>query len=151
MDYSLLTVANVLDAIPDAVLVVGLDGVILTANVHCAAVLGYRPDELVGTSVDMLIPEELRVTHASQHRAYFAAEPRVRPMGGDLELRALHHNGYCIPVEISLAPVLAADGAAEMAVAVIRDMTERQELEDVLRHALRMEAVGLLAGGIAQF
>ena len=81
MDYSLLTVAHVLDAIPDAVLVVGLDGVILTANVHCEAVLGYRPDELVGTSVDMLIPEELRVTHASQHRAYFAAEPRVRPMG----------------------------------------------------------------------
>jgi hypothetical protein len=149
MDYSLLTVANVLDAIPDAVLVVGLDGVILTANVHCEAVLGYRPDELVGTSVDMLIPEEQRVTHASQHRAYFAAEPRVRPMGGDLELRALHHNGYCIPVEISLAPVLAADGAAEMAVAVIRDMTERQELEEELRQSHKMVAVGQLAGGIA--
>ena len=149
MDYSLLTVAHVLDAIPDAVLVVGLDGVILTANVHCEAVLGYRPDELVGTSVDMLIPEELRVTHASQHRAYFAAEPRVRPMGGDLELRALHHNGYCIPVEISLAPVLAADGAAEMAVAVIRDMTERQELEEKLRQSHKMDAVGQLAGGIA--
>jgi two-component system, cell cycle sensor histidine kinase and response regulator CckA len=149
MDYSLLTAAHVLDAIPDAVLVVGLDGVILTANVHCEAVLGYRPDELVGTSVDMLIPEELRVTHASQQRAYFAAEPRVRPMGGDLELRALHHHGYCIPVEISLAPVLAADGAAEMAVAVIRDMTERQELEEKLRQSQKMDAVGQLAGGIA--
>jgi two-component system cell cycle sensor histidine kinase/response regulator CckA len=149
MDHSLLTAAHVLDAIPDAVLVVGLDGVILTANVHCEAVLGYRPDELVGTSVDSLVPEELRVTHTSQHRAYFAAEPRVRPMGGDLELRALHHNGYCIPVEISLAPVLAADGAAEMAVAVIRDMTERQELEEELRQSQKMDAVGQLAGGIA--
>jgi two-component system cell cycle sensor histidine kinase/response regulator CckA len=149
MDHSLLTAAHVLDAIPDAVLVVGLDGVILTANVHCEAVLGYRPDELVGTSVDSLVPEELRVTHTSQHRAYFAAEPRVRPMGGDLELRALHHDGYCIPVEISLAPVLAADGAAEMAVAVIRDMTERQELEEELRQAQKMNAIGQLAGGIA--
>ncbi|HVC88948.1 MAG TPA: ATP-binding protein [Gaiellaceae bacterium] len=149
MDHSLLTAAHVLDAIPDAVLVVGLDGVILAANVHCEAVLGYRPDELVGTSVDMLIPEELRVPHTSQHRAYFAAAPRVRPMGGDLELRALHHNGYCIPVEISLAPVLAADGAAEMAVAVIRDMTERLELEAELRQSHKMDAVGQLAGGIA--
>jgi PAS domain S-box-containing protein len=149
MDASFRNALHVLDAIPDAVLVVAPDGVIVAANAHCEAVLGYPSEELVGTSVDRLVPEELRAIHASQHRAHFAAEPRVRPMGGELELRALHRNGYSIPVEISLAPLRDVGGSPEMAVAVIRDMTERQELEDVLRHALRMEAVGLLAGGIA--
>jgi PAS domain S-box len=143
-----LDVLDVLDAIPDAVLVIGLGGVILAANAHCERVLGYRPDELVDTNVDMLVPEELRATHASQ-RAHFAAAPRVRPMGGDLELRALHRNGYSIPVEISLAPLRDGGGVPEMAVAVIRDITERQELEEELRQGQKMEAVGLLAGGIA--
>jgi hypothetical protein len=137
-----------LDAMPDAVLVVGPDGEILAANVQCEAVLGYRPGELVSTSVDLLVPEELRAAHAG-HRARYTAEPRVRPMGGSLELRALHHDGSLVPVEIRLSPLPVAGAGPELAVAVIRDITARKELEEQLRQTQKMEAIGHLAGGIA--
>ena len=119
---------SLLDAMPDPVLVVAPDGRILAANAQCEAVLGYPPDELVDTSVDLLIPGELRATHAG-HRAHYLAAPRVRPMGRDhLELRALHRNGHQIPVEISLAPKLAPDGTLEAVIAAVRDVSERHAI-----------------------
>ncbi|HEX7524663.1 MAG TPA: PAS domain S-box protein, partial [Gaiellaceae bacterium] len=118
----------VLDAMPDAALVVAPDGVILAANAQCEAVLGYRPDELVDTSVDLLVPEELRAPHAG-HRAHFTVEPHVRMSGVNLELRAIHRKGHTIPVEILLAPLLDAAGTQGMAIAVIRDISDRKRAE----------------------
>src|SRR6266508_3036712 len=69
-----------LGAAPDATVTVDEGGRILIANSQVVQLLGYRPDELVGQSVDQLLPERFRTGHTG-HRASFMASPRARPTG----------------------------------------------------------------------
>ncbi|MGZ5291753.1 MAG: PAS domain S-box protein, partial [Actinomycetota bacterium] len=74
---------SMLDAAPDAMLGVVADGTIVMANTQAEAVFGYRREELVGMSVEALIPERLRGWHPT-HRAGYFREPKTRPMGAGL-------------------------------------------------------------------
>ncbi len=131
-DGSSLPPLDLLDAMPDAVLIVAPNGLILAANAECEAVLGYPPGELVGTAVDALIPAGLRERHAG-HRAAYSAAPRARAMGAGLELEAQHRDGSLLPVEISLAPLVTKNGVAEAVIAVVRDVRERHATAEVLK------------------
>jgi PAS domain S-box-containing protein len=116
------------EAVPDALLLVSRDGLIVFANQHAERLFGYEPGQLVGLQIEALIPEQYRQRHA-ELRAEFAVDPAARPMGVGRELRALRSDGQKFPVEVGIGPT---DGG-ERVVAVVRDITSVQETRDGLR------------------
>jgi PAS domain S-box-containing protein len=118
------------DSSPNAVLVVDARGRITRANPQVERLFGYSIAELLGNSVEILIPERFRQTHPA-HRSQFHAQPRMRPMGAGLELYGLRKDGTEFPVDIMLSPVDTSEGSAVLT--VIRDITESKKAEETLR------------------
>ena len=121
------------DAAPDAYVVIDQRGVIILVNVQAERLFGYPRAELIGKKIEALLPERYRGAHLG-HRDGFFADPRVRPMGADLDLYALRQDGSEFPVEISLSPIRTASGV--YASAAIRDATARRKREGKFRGLL---------------
>ncbi|HTQ62553.1 MAG TPA: sigma 54-interacting transcriptional regulator [Candidatus Solibacter sp.] len=117
---------------PDAVFVTDQTGAIVRANAQAERMFGYDLADLNGRPVEALVPERFRSTHP-QHRAEYAAEPHIRPMGAGLELYGLRKDGSEFPVDIMLSPVEAEGGS--LVVAVVRDITRRKTAEEGLRRS----------------
>ena len=126
---------ELLEAAPDAIIEVDGEGHIVLLNRVTEKMFGYSRDELLGGSVELLIPETFRARHAG-HRAHYLSSPTTRPMGGGLALQGKRKDGSMFPVEISLSPVESEDGLR--VTAIIRDISERKQAEDRLR-AIREE------------
>lgn len=110
-----------IEAIPDAMLVVNREGIIIYINHPLEALFGYAQDELLGKKIELLIPEPFRKKHATHRESYFK-NPLVRPMGTGRELSGQHKNGSIFSVEISLSPLLTPEG--QFALAIIRDISQ---------------------------
>lgn len=119
-----------LEAYPDAVVLVDETGEILHSNALMLEVFGYRPEELLGRPIDVLIPERLRDRHAGHLDRYFAAA-HTRRMGQGLELSGVRKDGNEFPIDVALSP-FHADGKLLVA-AAIRDMSLHRKLESDLR------------------
>lgn len=115
---------------PDAILQVDPSGKIVVANRTAEVMFGYSREELLGESVDKLVPMRVRAGHM-KHRAEFARSPKIRPMGSGMELSALRKDGIEVPVEISLSPSYQEGGTN--VTAVIRDVSERRQAEAQMR------------------
>ena len=120
-----------LESAPDAMVTVDSDGIIVVVNAQTEVLFGYRREELLGHTVEMLIPTRFRRIHPG-HRATFTTAPHARPMGAHLELFARRHDGSEFPVEISLSPIETEQGL--LMCSSIRDITERKAAEQNLSH-----------------
>jgi protein-histidine pros-kinase len=127
---------NILESAPDAMIIIDHHGKIAVVNGQVEKMFGYKRKQLLGQEIEILLPEALRNRHIS-HRAGYAADSKLRPMGGDLELHGRRQDGSEFPVEISLSPFTSATGA--FVSSVIRDVTSRKEMEQDLI-AARQEA-----------
>jgi PAS domain S-box-containing protein len=139
-----VTFHALVDAAPDGIVMADDEGQILFANRQAELLFGFGRDELVGRSVDGLLPERLQHVHAA-HRSRYRAEPRLRAMGAGLVLFGRRTDGTEFPVEISLSPLRAEAGAR--VVAVIRDVTARVAAEAeqrMVREALDATRDGVL-------
>ncbi len=117
---------ELLEAAPDAIIEVDREGRIVLLNRVTEKMFGYLREELLGRSVDFLLPDDLRATH-HQHRANYWNNPMTRTMGSGLALQGQRKDRTRFPVEISLSPVKSEDGFR--VTAIIRDISERKEAE----------------------
>lgn len=125
-------VRSVLESAPDAMIIIDGAGSILFANHQLTTLFGYSKEEVLGKSVEVLMPEHFRVRHTG-HRQRFAESLRLRPMGIGLDLFARRKDGSEFPVEISLSPI--DDRNSMLVAAAIRDVTDRMRADRELKEA----------------
>ena len=128
---------------PDAIVVVDVQGRLVWGNQQAERLFGYGRAELLGQTVELLLPDGVQKVHLA-HRAAYMENPRTRRMGVGLDLNARRRDGATIPVEISLTPLSTDSG--DMVIATVRDISERQAIAGE-QAALRRVAT-LVARGV---
>jgi PAS domain S-box-containing protein len=141
------------EASPSGILLVNETGEIVLVNAHIEELFGYGREQLIGQSVETLVPERF-ARHHPEHRAKFFAAPTARAMGAGRELFGRRKDGSEFPVEIGLNPIETSEGILVLAAVV--DISARKESEsealrhrEELSHLSRVAAMGELAASIA--
>jgi two-component system sensor kinase FixL len=127
----------VVEAAPNAMVMINREGEIVMVNAEAERVFGYSRRALLGQPVEMLVPERFRGDHPGMRTTFFA-DPQPRPMGAGRDLYGVKKDGTEFPVEIGLNPIETDEGT--MVLAAIVDITERKVAELALReseHRLR--------------
>ena len=137
---------GLLEAAPDAMVVVDGSGAIVLLNLQAEKQFGYQRDELVGRPVTDIIPEGFAERLIADDLRP-AAEALAQQIGTGIELAARRKDGSEFPIEIMLSPLESADGI--LVTAAIRDLSVRKAAENQLLQAQKLESIGRLAGGIA--
>lgn len=129
---------NTLETAPDGIIVCNDEHHILLVNEQTEKMFGYGRSELIGQTVEVLIPVPLRGPHAEHQQSYFQS-PRMRSMGQGLNIMGLCKDGKLFPVEIALSPHQYQ--GQTIVTAAVRDVSKRKQNEDALKHQQRALAV----------
>ncbi len=129
---------QVVEAAPDGMAMVGMDGRIVLANASMEHLFGYRRDEMLGQPVELLMPERYRGAHGALFSGYMQT-PEARDMAGRRELYARRKDGSEFPVEIGLNPI--STSGETMVLATIQDVTTRKAYRDLIEKALAEKTV----------
>ena len=121
---------RLLEAAPDGIVEVDDRGRIVLVNSQAERMFGYRREELLGKSVEMLMPERFRGRHPA-HRERYSAHSAIRPMGSGLDLRAVRADGTEFAVDINLSPFEGETGGS--VVCVVRDVSDRKMAEEQIK------------------
>jgi sigma-B regulation protein RsbU (phosphoserine phosphatase) len=138
---------ELLEHVPDAMIAVDADGRIVFANSQTEKLFGYTSAELLGQSIELLVPDRVRSAHRSS-REDFAGSPHVRPMGAERDLCGVRKDGVEVPLDISLSPIQVTTGP--LVIAAVRDITQRKHAEHQLRDAHRRIRRDLDSAAIVQ-
>ena len=134
---------QVLEAAPNAMIMVNQDGRITLVNAAAETLFGYAREELLGSAIEILIPESFRPHHPGDRTNYFA-DPRVRMMGAGRELYGRRKDGSAVPVEIGLTPIQMPEGLFVLASVI--DITTRKAAElEAQRHRTELAHVGRIS------
>ncbi|MCS6285840.1 MAG: PAS domain-containing sensor histidine kinase [Nitrospira sp.] len=129
----------VVEAAPYGILMVNPAGRITMVNPQCEVIFGFTQTELIGQSVDILLPPAYRDAHG-RHLLAFFANPVRKQMGGLRDLPGLRKNGSPVPVEIGLTPIQTAAGLHTLATVIDVSVRKANEAELLrLQHHLREE------------
>ncbi|MDQ3066319.1 MAG: GAF domain-containing protein [Actinomycetota bacterium] len=132
---------HVVDGSTDLIALLGPDSRIVLASRAYSDVLGYEPGELLGSLLsDLVHPDDLTTARATVVDGVIA-EPMVA--------RLRHRDGHWVRVEGTASPIKNEAGELQLELVIVRDITERERLQEQLRQAQKMESIGRLAGGIA--
>jgi len=129
---------RVVEWAPSAMVMVDARGIIVLVNAETERVFGYQRGDLIGRSVELLVPQKFSGHHAGYREGFFA-NPIPRPMGSGRDLYARHADGSEFPVEIGLNPIETEGG--QMVLASIVDITERKRAQERLEKALEEKTV----------
>ncbi len=127
---------GIFESSPDGILIADAQGTLLRCNQALLNLFGYRREELLGHSVERLLPQSLRVDHR-RLREGFTQAPVARPMGKSRPLVGLHKEGREIPIETSLAPV--SSSSQQLIMANVRDISERLQMEQLRQKSILAE------------
>jgi two-component system sensor kinase FixL len=143
----------VVEASPNGIVLVNAQGQIVLVNARAEKLFGYGREELIGQSIEILVPERFSGEHPA-HRAGFHAAPAARAMGAGRELFARRKDGTEFPVEIGISPIQSPEGT--LVLSAIVDITERKQAEaearkhrEELAHLSRVAIMGEMAGSLA--
>jgi PAS domain S-box-containing protein len=136
----------VVESSPDGLLLVDEEGTIRMVNRQIDQLFGYERTELIGQSVEMLVPQRMRSHHAGD-RAEFIAHSESRAMGKGRDLYGVRKDGQEFPLEIGLSPIRTPDGLNVLASVV--DISERKRIQEQLQKVERLAELGTLASGMA--
>jgi PAS domain S-box-containing protein len=129
---------GLLESAPDGIVVVDTSGRIVIVNTQTERIFGYRRDELLGQSIEILVPTRLARSHVPQRDSYFS-NPKTRPMGAGRALTGRKKDGTEFPVEISLSPLETEHGL--LVTSIVRDITDRRQAEEKIKASLREKEV----------
>lgn len=134
---------DLLDSITDAIVIVNDKGQVLFVNAPLREKFGFDKDELIGKSIEQLIPERFWDSHKLQRQTYLE-QPRKRPMGESQKLFGRHKEGHEFPIRVSLSPQ-KVDGQWEI-IGIIEDLTLRTQAE--AQNRVRISALEAAANAI---
>jgi PAS domain S-box-containing protein len=143
-------IVELLETLPDGVVVLTTDGRIVAVNAQTCALTGYLPEQLVDSRIEMLVPSRMRAEHVALRTAYVSDGGSLRPMSQRLDIVLVTADHAEVPVDIALSTIKLDD--EKYVIATLRDASIRREAEIAIEHerallaAMNQTSIALIEG-----